>query len=84
MPAFRELLEMLCSYLKVIGCLYILGDPVDWCVFSVEVCHAMVFSRVGRIAGGDGETNGWKFDGPRLTQPSVYHERQSTSPSAEL
>jgi len=27
----------------------------------------MVFSRVGRIASGHGETNGSKFDGPRLT-----------------
>ena len=53
-------------------------------VFSVEVCHAMVFRGVGRIAGGDGETNGWKLDGERLTKVSAYHDRQSISPSAEL
>jgi hypothetical protein len=58
MPAFHELLEMICSHLKVIGCLYILGAAIDWGLFSVEVCHAMVFSRVGRIARGYGETNG--------------------------
>jgi hypothetical protein len=84
MPAFRELLEIYCSYLKVIGYLYILGAPIYWRLFSVEVCHAMVFSRVARIAGGDGETNSWKFDGPRLTQPPAYHVGQSASPSGEV
>ena len=44
----------------------------------------MAFSKVGRIAGDEGETNGWKFDGPRLIQPFAYHERQSTASSAEL
>jgi hypothetical protein len=84
MQAFRELLETLCSDWKLIGFIYILCAPTDWCLFSVEVCHAMVFSRCGRIAGGDDETNGWKFGEPRLTQPSACHERQSTSPSIEL
>ena len=83
MPAFRELQEMLCSYLKVIGWLFILSAPTYGCLFSVEVCHAMVFSRVGRIAGGNGETNGSKFDGPLLTQPSACHQRQSISTLAE-
>ena len=32
--------------MKVIGYLYILGTFIDWCVFSVEVCHALVFGRV--------------------------------------
>jgi hypothetical protein len=77
------MLKTISSYLKVIGCLYILGAPIDWCLFLVEVCHAMVFSRVGRIADGDGEIDGWKFDGPRLTQPPAYHECQSASLSAE-
>jgi len=58
MPAFYELLEMLYSHLKVTGCIYILGAPTYWWLFSVEMCHAMVFSRVGRIASCDGKTNG--------------------------
>jgi hypothetical protein len=29
MPAVRELLEMFCSHLQVIGYLYILGSPID-------------------------------------------------------
>ena len=49
MPAFRELQEVLCSYLKVRGWLFILGAPTYGCLFSVEVCHAIVFSRVGGI-----------------------------------
>jgi len=52
-------------------------------LFSVVVRHAMAFSRAGRIAGGDDVTTGWKLGGPRLTQPSAYHKRQSASPSAE-
>jgi hypothetical protein len=36
MPAFHESLEMLCSYLKVVGYLYILGAATDWCLSSVE------------------------------------------------
>ncbi len=40
MPEFRESLEIICSYLKVIGYLYILPPLVEWCLFSVEVCHA--------------------------------------------
>ena len=83
MPAFRELQEMLCSYLKVIGWLFILGAPTYGCLFSVEVCHAIIFSRVGGIVGGNGETNGSKYDGPLLTQPFAYHQRQNISTLAE-
>jgi hypothetical protein len=43
----------------------------------------MVFSRVGRIVGGNGEINGLKFDGPLLTQPFAYHQRQNISTVAE-
>ena len=46
------------AYLKEIGNLYILSAPIDWSLFSVMVCDAMVFSRGVRIAGGDGETKG--------------------------
>ena len=50
MPAFHELPEMLCSQLKVIGCLYILGAHRLVLVF-VKVCHSRVFIRVGRVTG---------------------------------
>ena len=46
------------AYLKEIGNLYILSAPIDWSIFSVKLCDAMVFSRVVRIAGGDGEAMG--------------------------
>jgi hypothetical protein len=46
------------AYLKEIGSLDILGALIDWCVFSVKMCNAMVFSRGVRIAGGDGEAKG--------------------------
>ena len=46
------------AYLKEIGSLYILSAPVDWCMFSVKLGDATVFSRVVRIAGGDGEAKG--------------------------
>ena len=50
--------EMYRAYLKEIGNLYILSAPIDWSLFSVMVCDAMVFSRGVRIAGGDGEAKG--------------------------
>jgi len=50
--------EMCRAYLKEIGSLYILNAPIDWCLFSVKVCDAMVFSRGVRISGGDGEAKG--------------------------
>jgi hypothetical protein len=50
--------EMCRAHLKEIGSLDILSAPIDWCLFSVKVCDAMVFSRGVRIAGGDGEAMG--------------------------
>jgi len=49
MPAFRELQEMLCSYLKVIGWLFILGAPTYGCLLLVELCHAPVYIDIGRV-----------------------------------
>lgn len=70
MPAFHELLEIICSYLKVIGYLYILRQ--FWLALVCGGwCRAMAFSRADRIVGGDSETTGQKLHGPRLTQPSV-------------
>lgn len=49
MPAYCELQEMLCSYLKVTGRLFILGAPTYGCLFSVEVCHAPECIDIGRV-----------------------------------
>ncbi len=49
MPAYRELQEMLCSYLKAIGWLFILGAPTYGCLFLVEVCHAPEYIDIGRV-----------------------------------
>ena len=59
MPAFHESLErnVLCL-LEKIGSLDILRAPINWCMVSVKLGDAMVFSRVVRIAGGDGEAKG--------------------------
>ena len=59
MPAFHESQErnVLCL-LEKIGSLDILRAPVDWCMFSVKLGDATLFSRVVRIAGGDGEAKG--------------------------
>jgi len=56
---FRNRWKEMCRvYLKKIGSLYILNAPIDWCLFSVKLCDAMVFSRGVRIAGGGGEAKG--------------------------
>lgn len=48
MPAFRESLEILCSYLKVIGCLYILRPHRLVPVLSEGACDDIQQSRQNR------------------------------------
>ena len=70
MPAFHESLEIFCSYLKVIGCLYILGNLRTGACLQWRVsCDGI--SGDDRIVGSDSETTGQKFDDLGLTQPSA-------------